>query len=421
MNVSKKYRRAPYTALPWQLDPWKDKSSVLLLSGAAGGGKSRLAAEKVHAYLLRYPGATGLLLRKTRTSLKNSTLLFMQHEVMGNDPTVKHKKADFRFEYPNGSILAYGGMKDDEQKEAIRGIGKSGGIDIALMEEATQFSEADFNELSGRIRGTAAPWRQIVLATNPGGPMHWIKQRLIDAGEAAYYASSAADNIYNPSEYIKRLNSLTGIERERLYEGKWVQSEDLVYEIWHEDKHVTPAADYQPGGGPVYWGVDDGYAGELAANGRSFKAGSHPRVFLLAQMRSGVLNVFQESYAVKTKAEQQIYDVYQFGYPEPEFCAVDKSAASLKGDLREGSWLDKRWQLYTRNSPPRVDESIKETRNWLDPDENQHVRIKVHPRCKMLRGEMLSYANNPTTGKPIKDFDHGPDALRSLVWTLRIT
>jgi glutaryl-CoA dehydrogenase len=50
------------------------------------------------------------------------------------------------------------------------------------MEEANRFTEDDFNEILARLRGTAAPWRQVMLTTNPGAPTHWIKRRLIDQG-----------------------------------------------------------------------------------------------------------------------------------------------------------------------------------------------------------------------------------------------
>jgi len=33
---------------------------------------------------------------------------------------------------------------------------------------------------------------------------------------------------------------------------------------------------------------------------------------------------------------------------------------------------------------------------------------------------MATYGLNPLTGEPIPDFDHGPDALRYLIWTLRV-
>jgi len=100
-----------YNPLPWQIPVWQDKSKILLLAGSAGGGKSRIAAEKIHGYLQKYPGATALVVRKTQASMTNSTLLFLQNEVIG--PAAKnqihHRKSEKRFEYPNGSYLDGGG------------------------------------------------------------------------------------------------------------------------------------------------------------------------------------------------------------------------------------------------------------------------------------------------------------------------
>ncbi len=53
------------------------------LTGSAGGGKSRLAAEKINGFCLRYPGATAVALRKTRNSMTNSTALFLERTVIG--------------------------------------------------------------------------------------------------------------------------------------------------------------------------------------------------------------------------------------------------------------------------------------------------------------------------------------------------
>ncbi len=230
--------RAPdWVPLPWQVAPWKDKSLVLLLTGAAGGGKSNLAAQKLHAYLLRYPDATGLMMRKTRQSMINSTVLYMEKAVLRPWDGVRHLRSKNRFEYPNGSILAYGGMADEEQKEQIRSIGQQGGVDIAWMEEANRFSEDDYQELLGRMRGHASTWQQIILTTNPDAPVHWIKQRLIDGGEAAVFYSAAIDNTHNPANYLKTLGRLTGVAKARLVDGQWVQAEGVVYEEYDDAVH----------------------------------------------------------------------------------------------------------------------------------------------------------------------------------------
>ena len=84
---------------PWQVEAWEDKSPVLLLTGAAGGGKSRLAAEKIHAYMLKYPGATGVMGRKDRTSANRSVVPFMIHTVQGDTTWGRYKQAAGLFEY----------------------------------------------------------------------------------------------------------------------------------------------------------------------------------------------------------------------------------------------------------------------------------------------------------------------------------
>lgn len=229
---------ADWVPLPWQVAPWRDKNLVLLLTGSAGGGKSNLAAQKIHAYLLRYPGATGLMMRKTRQSMINSTVLYFERNILRPWDRVVHLRSKNRFEYPNGSILAYGGMADDEQKEQIRSIGQAGGLDIAWMEEANRFTEDDFEELLGRMRGRAASWQQIILTTNPDAPTHWIKRRLIDNNEASVYYSSASDNTHNPATYLETLRRLTGVMRARLVHGQWVQAEGVVYEEFSQAVHV---------------------------------------------------------------------------------------------------------------------------------------------------------------------------------------
>lgn len=229
---------ATYKPLPWQIAPWRCRSPVMLLTGSAGGGKSRLAAEKVHAYSKKYSQSSGLILRKVRQSMTNSTLIFFERTVVGNDSGVRHFSSKNRFEYANRSIVAYGGMANEEQKEQIRSIGQAGGLGIAWMEEANRFSEDDYNELIARMRGDSAPWRQIILSTNPGTPTHWIKRRLIDGGEAQVFYSRATDNSYNPADYLLSLNRLTGVKKLRLRDGLWVQAEGVVYEDADDAIHV---------------------------------------------------------------------------------------------------------------------------------------------------------------------------------------
>lgn len=227
-----------YRPLPWQVAAWRSQAPIELLTGSAGGGKSRLAAEKLHGFLLRYPRAQGLMLRKTRESMSNSTVLFFERAIVGRTSACVHIPSKHRFEYANGSILAYGGMKDDDQREQIRSVGQAGGVDIAWLEEAHEFTRADFDEILARMRGNAAGWRQVILSTNPDSDSHWINRDLIVGGGAEVHYSSAADNPTNPADYRRMLDLLTGVRRDRLRDGKWVAAEGLVWDGYDPAVHL---------------------------------------------------------------------------------------------------------------------------------------------------------------------------------------
>ena len=412
-----------FEPLPWQVDPWRDLSPVLLLTGSAGGGKSRLAAEKVHAFCLRYSGATGLIVRKARSSMTNSTLVFYDRVIVAGDPRVVHRTSLNRFEYKNGSMVAYGGMFDDSQREQVRGVGSDGGVDMVWMEEADQFEERDFNELLGRNRGKAGGFRQIILTNNPNSPLHWIYRRMIKGDEASVYYSRAADNPHNPPDYQDKLGAMTGLDGYRLRDGLWVQASGVVFETWADSgpgSNVTEQAEYDPEAGEVIWLIDDGYSAGSApgTSGRdprtnTFVEDAHPRAILFAQYTSqGFLNVFDEDYACQVLSDVHIERAKARPYPMPEYVAHGPGAAEIRGRLFAAGLSPVRCTVT-------VEESIKEMRGWLSPDLNGVRMLRVHPRCADFRGEMLAYAYDKDTGKPIKRFDHGPDAVRYGCWVLR--
>ncbi len=404
---------APFSPLGWQVQPWRDKAHVLLLTGSAGGGKSRLAAEKVHAFCKKYPGAMGLMMRKSRQSMTNSTVLFFATAIIGEDQTVKHYPSKYRFEYANGSILAYGGMADDQQREQIRSIGQDGGVDIVWMEEANRFTEDDFNEVLGRLRGKAAGWRQVILSTNPDTPSHWIKRRLMDAGEAKVYYSRAADNTYNPDDYIATLKTLTGVLGDRLNLGKWIQAEGAVYDNFRDELHVV-----DPFPIPDDWRrirvVDFGF--------------TNPFVCLwIALDGDGRMYVYREIYKTKTLVEDHTERIKAASRGEAiEMTLADHDAEDRATMHRHG--------ITTVGANKTKSPGLQAVRTRLD------VAADGRPRLFFFRhtlidldttlpdgiphstlDEITAYSwpkgqdGKPVKEEPIKANDHGMDALRYAV------
>lgn len=231
---------AVYKPYPWQIAAWRDTARVCVYGGGAGGGKSRAAAEKLHAFMLKYPKSVGIALRKAREYASKSVVYAIMSAI-GEDKSVKYNASELTFHYANGSRIFIAGMKDEGQRQALRSINGDGSADFIWVEEGNALTEDDHNELLGRLRGTAAPWRQILYTTNPDHPFHWIKTRLIDGNEASVHYSSAVDNPALPDEYRDTLRSITGVLGMRLRDGMWVQAEGVVYDGYSDALHIVKA------------------------------------------------------------------------------------------------------------------------------------------------------------------------------------
>jgi hypothetical protein len=119
--------------------------------------------------------------------------------------------------------------------------------------------------------------------------------------------------------------------------------------------------------------------------------------------------VFYESYACLKLTDAHIQEVIELGYPAPEWVSHGPGAAEFRGRIHAAEYTPKR-------CAEQVVTSIQEVRSALAADKNSWRKVLVHPRCKHLRAEMLSYSHEPGSDKPSKAYDHGPDALRGGIW-----
>lgn len=410
--------KAVFQPLEWQIAPWRDKSFILLLDGSAGGGKSHLAANKIDAFMRKYPGSTGLIVRKTRESMTNSTLLFFSTQVVGNDPNVEWKKQEKRFEYSNGSVLAYGGMKDESQRESIRSIGQTGGLDIVWIEEAHQLTLADFEELLPRMRGNSAGWRQVILTTNPDSEQHWIYQRLIVGRVAKRYVSGASQNVHNPEDYERMiLDQLTGVRRKRLKDGLWVSAEGAVYADYRYETHVIEPFEI-PSDWRRFRSIDFGYTNPFVCQ-------------WWAMDNDGRLYLYREIYFSQRIVSDHAEIINRYSEGEHiEFTVADH-------DAEDRATLQK-YQIRTVAAKKDVSPGIEAVQLRMRGAGDGKPRIFFVEGATIEYDSVLSSSKRPTStveelsgyvypqgvdGKPnkehpIKDNDHGMDAMRYLVMAL---
>lgn len=408
-----------FSPLPWQRRVLDDLSPTLLLTGSAGGGKSHVYAEKIHAACLKYPNSEWIIARKIKEDVMDSAYRLLRQKVVGKDERVKFHSDSA--EYFNNSWIYFIGMRGERERKAVRSIG-TGAICGAWMEEAHEFEEEDYEEIDARVRGTQMGWTQVGLSTNPNVPLHWIRRRLIIGGEATVFLSSEKDNPYNDTKYTKRLADMKGVEGLRLRDGLWVESTGLVIPTFYDDYDdeirntppvgcVVDEADYNPNGMPMEIWADQGYAGEWDQKAKMFTTRSHPRVLLLVQETArGGFNIFAESYAVQQQEDEHLSDLQKMcianDWPWPPRKGVyDSASPSL------GSYLKKSGVRTTVAGTKNVDDSIIVLRNNIDRDENGWRSIQIHPRCRLLRLELGSWTYG-RNGRPGEYLDNGPDCLR---------
>ena len=400
----------------------------MILEGPSETGKTMACLYRLNNLAWQFKGAQFAIVRKRHVDLQPSVLQTYEKKILGTDTPIKTyggEKAEF-YDYPNGSRIWTGGL--DIASKVL-----SSERDIIFVNQCEELTSNDWEVLTTRVTGRAGnlPFSQIIGDMNPAGLSHWIYAREA-ANKVLVLPTSHKDNptLYNDDgqltlqgeQTLQRLSALTGVLRIRLFEGKRASVAGLVYgEVWDEnDGSVTEDAEYVKDGGPVFWAADDGYSAGGAPQSRGqdpqtgyYVADAHPRVFLLCQLKSdGHLDVFAESYRCLTLTDKHIAEVLQLPYPRPEFAAYGPGAAEFRG------------RLYAAHIPPhqcveQVETRIQELRGWLAKDKNGWRRIRVHPRVRQLRAEMLSYSYDPQSQKPVKSFDHGPDALNYLVWVLR--
>lgn len=206
---------------------------------------------KLHAAMLKYPGARALMVRKTLISLTASALVTYVQRVLatGNYGVTffggsKAEPAQFR--YPNGSRIVVGGMDNPAKIMSAE-------YDIAYINESTELTENDWESITTRLRYGAMPYQQLIADCNPAAPSHWLNQRA-ERGVTRRFGSKHQDNpmlwdhavgawTERGRAYIETLDRLTGVRYQRLRLGRWVAAEGQVYDAWNDALHLVNRED----------------------------------------------------------------------------------------------------------------------------------------------------------------------------------
>lgn len=409
------------------------KDPEILLSGPAGTGKSRACLEKLHILMLKYPGARGLVARKTATSL-TSTALATFKEFVAKEALLSGEVKFYggssgdpsSFRYGNGSVIVIAGLD-----KATRIM--SSEYDIAYIQEAIELTENDWESISTRLRHGVIPYQQMIADTNPDSPYHWLKQRCDNTRTRIIYCQhednpmlwNRADKAWTPAgaEYIRRLDDLTGIRLDRLRFGRWSAAEGLVYDTWDSETHLYKSMIRPPKDWERLWSIDFGFTNPFVCQ-------------FWAKDPDGRLFLYREVYRTQTLVEDHVEAIRKLMHnkagadPMPSTIVCDHDAEGR-------ATIEEKLGVSTIAARKNVLEGIEavKARLKVQPDGRPRLFIcrdaVVHPDQALIdsakpastQQEILSYVwsrqSERGTGAPkempLKRDDHGMDAMRYLV------
>lgn len=432
LEIRMSYLRHTYKPQGTAVDTFESDDGEILISGAAGTGKSRACLEKLHRLCMEHPGTRALIVRKTRESLTESALYTFEQFVLETDSPLMNsggqRNRRQKYIYPNGSEIVIGGL--DKPTKIM-----STEFDIIFVQEAIELTQTDWESLTTRLRAGNLPFHQIIGDTNPGPPQHWLRQRE-ENGHLRMVHSRHEDNpvLYDVdtgawtergTEYLARLDKLTGFRKERLRFGKWVQAEGVIYEEYQPSIHLLNRNTKEHGltGNPLnpipkHWrvvrAVDFGFTNPFVCQ-------------WWAVDPDGRLYLFNEIYMTKRTVANHADDIRAFTSsrklrPYTTVCdhdAEDRQTLADEGipnepankrDVVSGIDAVKQRLLIAGDGKPRIF-FLRDSVLELD----RTLQEAGKPTSTLDEIDAYVWNLKSTKEQPVKIDDHGMDAMRYIV------
>lgn len=230
----------------------RSRKRYIVEKGSAGSGKSVDAAQEYILRMLRDKGRNLVAMRKSDITNRDSTFAELTgaiHRMFGDKADLywKINKSPMMITCKaNGNKIIFRGMNDDKQREKLKSITfEQGKLTDVWLEEATEFTQADFEIIDDRLRGELPPGQfyQIRMTFNPVNKNHWIKKVFFDIPDenALTHHSTYLDNRFIDDAYRARMERRKQVDPEgyRIYGlGEWGEIGGLILHNW-EIKEVS--------------------------------------------------------------------------------------------------------------------------------------------------------------------------------------
>lgn len=223
--------------------------------GARGGGKSWAVRVKAILLALEYAGIKIIILRRSYPELRTNHIMPMQSMLAG---IAKWKESEKMFTFPNKSVILFGYCDSDSDTRVVQGQE----YDIMFLDEATQFTEFQFNTFKPCIRGTNNFPKRLYLTCNPGNVGHeFVKRLFVDRqfrpgenpDDYVFVPARVYDNtalMERDPEYVNVLEGLPDGLRRAWLDGEWNVFEGQYFPEYKEKTHIV-----EPFVIPKHWRV----------------------------------------------------------------------------------------------------------------------------------------------------------------------
>lgn len=217
----------------------KARNKYVAFGGARGGGKSWSVRTKAVLLCYNYPGIKIMIVRRTYPELRANHINQLKELLSG---LASYKDSTKEITFPNGSAILFRYAQNEKDMDKYQGTE----VDILFIDEATQFTEEQFNRIKACVRGVNSFPKRIYLTCNPGGIGHsFVKRLFVDRKytlgekpeEYCFIRSLVTDNKAlmdtNP-DYIRQLEALPPKLRKAWLEGDWNIFEGQFFEEFRD-------------------------------------------------------------------------------------------------------------------------------------------------------------------------------------------
>lgn len=304
-------------------------------------------------------------------------------------PYCKVNMSDYRITLPNGAVFLFKGADDIEKVKSIKAVS-----DI-VMEEATEFNQEDYMQLTIRLREPIYKKRQLFMMFNPVSKANWVYKFFFEQKQedVVIYHTTYKDNKFLDEATKKNLELL--IDRDPVYYkiyalGEFATLDKLVF----PKKTIKRLNYYDMKNYPNYFGLDFGYTNDPTAFVRLAVDKPNKKLYVVEEwVRKGQEN---------DKIAQAITDM---GYRKEKIMADAAEPKSIAEIRRLG--IDRIQAV--KKKPDSILQGI---------DFIKQFDIIIDDRCPKVIEEFENYTwqKDKKTGeyinKPIDTFNHGIDAMR---------